>query len=322
MKKTSIGDVAKKAGVSTATVSHVINNTRFVTPETREKVLSAIRELGYSPNETARSLKTGKTNKIMFIVPDIGNQYFTTIIESVENTLSEHNYQLIIANTHEDWKREMKHLDSCNRSSADGLLIATTQTDWKVLKKHLPDDMPIVLIDRRLDQSTSCCAWISAYDAVYQAVMELGQQHEKIGFIAGIPSLSTSIERYRAYLDAVFAMNLKPYIEQGNSLRNSSPSCYQRLVNKGCTAVVAANGMMTEDIVFSRSISTDDNVTLVGFRESPNMHPLTQLSILQPSDELGKMAAERIYSLITDSSDPDPDLAKDIRLLAKFEKQR
>ena len=85
MAKAGIRDVAKQAGVSTATVSHVINNTRFVTEETRHRVQQAIEALDYHPNAMARSLKTRRYNLIAFVVPDIANAFFATMIEEVEN---------------------------------------------------------------------------------------------------------------------------------------------------------------------------------------------------------------------------------------------
>ena len=99
--KVTISDVAKLAGVSTATVSHTINSTRYVSSETKEKVYSAIAELGYTPDASARSFRTGKKKTVGFIVPDIANKFFATMIESVENYLATHGYHLIIANTKE-----------------------------------------------------------------------------------------------------------------------------------------------------------------------------------------------------------------------------
>ena len=104
--KVTISDVARLAGVSTATVSHTINSTRYVSEETREKVYRAIAELGYTPDASARSFRTGKKRTIGFIVPDISNKFFSTMIESVENYLSAHGYHLIIANTKENAERE------------------------------------------------------------------------------------------------------------------------------------------------------------------------------------------------------------------------
>ena len=88
--KVTISDVARLAGVSTATVSHTINSTRYVSGETKEKVYRAIAELGYTPDASARSFRTGKKKTIGFIVPDISNKFFATMIESVENYLSAH----------------------------------------------------------------------------------------------------------------------------------------------------------------------------------------------------------------------------------------
>ena len=100
--KSTIRDVALHAGVSTATVSHVLNGTRFVKSDTRERVLQSIQELNYNPNITARVLKTGKKMLIGFVVPNIRDEFFSTIIEECEQVLSEQDFRLLIMNTHED----------------------------------------------------------------------------------------------------------------------------------------------------------------------------------------------------------------------------
>ena len=122
--KVTISDVAKLAGVSTATVSHTINNTRYVSNETKEKVYRAIEELGYTPDASARSFRTGKKKIIGFIVPDIANKFFATMIESVEKYLSANGYQLIIANTRENMDREETNIRLLTAGLVDGLLVA------------------------------------------------------------------------------------------------------------------------------------------------------------------------------------------------------
>ena len=124
--KVTISDVAKLAGVSTATVSHTINNTRYVSNETKEKVYRAIAELGYTPDASARSFRTGKKKIIGFIVPDIANKFFATMIESVEKYLSANGYQLIIANTRENMDREETNIRLLTAGLVDGLLVAST----------------------------------------------------------------------------------------------------------------------------------------------------------------------------------------------------
>ncbi|MBR2846257.1 MAG: LacI family DNA-binding transcriptional regulator [Solobacterium sp.] len=304
-KRAGIVDVAKMAGVSTATVSHVINNTRFVTDDTRERVNQAIRELGYAPNASARTLKTGKTNKIQFIIPDVDNAFFTSLIESIESVLSKHGYQLLLVNTHENWDTELSYLRTVNSSVVDGLILATTQTDWKTLKENLPSDLPVVLVDRKPDGCSIDCVWISTYDACYEAVNKLIQWgHKKIGLIAARPNLSTSVERNQAYTDSITEGSLEQYIAPGDSLRNSSPKHYQELIKQGCTAILVANGRMTDDIIYYQYEHPEEmqrNITLAGFRESSKVHRLTPIAISQPSEKMGEYAAERILALIKNS---------------------
>lgn len=304
-KRAGIVDVAKMAGVSTATVSHVINNTRFVTDDTRERVNQAIRELGYAPNASARTLKTGKTNKIQFIIPDVDNAFFTSLIESIESVLSKHGYQLLLVNTHESWDTELSYLRTVNSSVVDGLILATTQTDWETLKENLPSDLPVVLVDRKPDGCSIDCVWISTYEACYEAVKKLIQWgHKKIGLIAARPNLSTSVERNQAYTDSITEGNLEQYIAPGDSLRNSSPKHYQELIKQGCTAILVANGRMTDDIIYYQYEHPEEmqrNITLAGFRESSKVHRLTPIAISQPSEKMGEYAAERILALIKNS---------------------
>ena len=110
MANASMRDVAARAGVSVATVSHVINNTRYVAEGTRERVQAAIEELNYNPDTMARIFKTGRTNLVGFVVPNISDPFFSTLIEEVESVLSRQNYRLVVTNSHEDEQREIENL--------------------------------------------------------------------------------------------------------------------------------------------------------------------------------------------------------------------
>ena len=125
MANASMRDVAAKAGVSVATVSHVINNTRFVADSTREKVQAAIQELNYNPDTMARIFKTGRTNLVGFVVPNISDPFFATLIEEVESVLSRQNYRLIVTNSHEDEQREIENLRFLSNGLVDGIIVAS-----------------------------------------------------------------------------------------------------------------------------------------------------------------------------------------------------
>lgn len=163
--KAKITDVAKRAGVSIATVSHVINGTRYVTEVTRRKVEEAIRELGYSPNMSARSFKTGKHNLIGYIAPDIGNRFFALILEEIEDTLSLRGYNLVVVNTREDYDREIAGLKLLTSGIADGMIIASTFQEYKEIAPYLPSGFPAVQIDRLPKGYTGDSVRVSTFEA-------------------------------------------------------------------------------------------------------------------------------------------------------------
>ena len=198
MSKVSIRDVAALAGVSTATVSHVINNTRYVKEETKRLVLKSIEEIHNSPDATARSFKTGKRNLIAFIVPDISNPFFATMIEEVENVISKEGFKLLVINTKETKEREIDNL----RILSSGL--ASTVENYSDISGIGPPSIPVVLVDR----SPLGAPYDSVISANYQAMSDgveylIKKGHSKIGFITGIPRISTTKERLDAYRDTM-----------------------------------------------------------------------------------------------------------------------
>ena len=188
--KVTISDVARLAGVSTATVSHTINSTRYVSGETKEKVYRAIAELGYTPDASARSFRTGKKKTIGFIVPDISNKFFATMIESVENYLSAHGYHLIIANTKENPEREETNIRLLSAGLVDGLLIASTMEDFSRFESLIPAGFPVVLVDRTFDTKRFPSVSVSNFQPIYRSVCRLaGKGDKRIGMIGGLPRL-------------------------------------------------------------------------------------------------------------------------------------
>ena len=185
--KVTISDVAKLAGVSTATVSHTINNTRYVSNETKEKVYRAIEELGYTPDASARSFRTGKKKIIGFIVPDIANKFFATMIESVEKYLSANGYQLIIANTRENMDREETNIRLLTAGLVDGLLVASTMDDFQRFDALIPAGFPVVLVDRIFETKKYSSVCVSNFQPIYRSVCRLaGKGDQRIGIIGGL----------------------------------------------------------------------------------------------------------------------------------------
>ena len=307
MKKSSMADVAKLAGVSTATVSYVINGTRFVSAEVTSRVNEAIKQLGYSPNMMARSLRTKKSNAVLFVVPDVGNSFFSTAIEEVEEVLTKQCYRLLIANTNETMEREATHLKGINSSIVDGIILASTAEDWECLKDILPTDLPIILLDRMFPGCNLCSVTIDCTEQIEQAIVKLAKKgHVRIGFIAGYARLSTTKARVNAYRRAMERCHLmveNDFVLDGDTDYLKVQNCCDRLFELGCTALIASNGAISffaRHVCDLRGKTLGRDVEIVGFVDAPNTDLMTEYfsTIYLPINEMARMAGEHIIKLI------------------------
>ena len=307
--KVTISDVARLAGVSTATVSHTINSTRYVSGETKEKVYRAIAELGYTPDASARSFRTGKKKTIGFIVPDISNKFFATMIESVENYLSAHGYHLIIANTKENPEREETNIRLLSAGLVDGLLIASTMEDFSRFESLIPAGFPVVLVDRTFDTKRFPSVSVSNFQPIYRSVCRLaGKGDKRIGMIGGLPRLSSTKERIAAYQEAVVDCGLPQddlLIRYGNSMENSAQSCLDELLEQKCDALVVAQGLMASETVISlhkKGLKLGEDIDLVTFVDYDSdinyLYSKQMDCIIQPVEKLGETAGELILRRI------------------------
>lgn len=201
----NIKDVAQKSGVSKSTVSRVLNNEKYVSDEKREKVMSAIKELGYSPNWVARSLVTNKTNLIGVIVPEVDLSFYYSIISEMEKIAFEKGYKLFICNTLHRPEKETEYLTLLKEMRVDGLILMheelskqsiNTIEDWGITclflsGEILNSEIPSVLIDN-----------YAASKAMTDYLIRLG--HKKINFIAGNESEHATLNsRLAGFLDGV-----------------------------------------------------------------------------------------------------------------------
>lgn len=301
--KVNMRDVANYAGVSVATVSHVINNTRFVSEATRQRVMEAIQKLEYSPNVMARIFKTGKKNLIGFIVPDIANRFFATIIEEVEAIIAQHNFNLIVANTKETKQREIENIHLLTSGIVDGLIVASTLEDFSEVEKIVPDNFPMVFIDRLLPHCPCDSVTISDYDSIYHGMESLiVGGHRKIGYIAGLKRLSTTSERLKAYRQALSDYHLpqdEKLIQYTDSMAKSTYACVDKLIADGCTAMIASNNVMTIDTLRylnEHNIRVNQDISLIGYSGDewaidffPNIDYISQ-----PITSMGKLAGTQM----------------------------
>lgn len=311
MKPATISDVAAYAGVSTATVSHVINKTRFVSESTTEKVQQAIQALSFIPNTSARSFKTGRKNIIGFIAPDIANSFFSVMIDEVETTLQKQGYNLIITNTKENRTKEISDLHTLSSGLVDGIILASTQEEYSDITDNLPKDFPLVLIDRSPRNSYADSVLAADRSSIQNGVLALIQKgYHRIGYISGLKHLSTTAERLQAYQDTLKenGVFIPELIKHANSMSQSAIRCARELVEAGCDAIIAGNNIMTIDTinyVQNHMANGGSPVCVLGYEANELYSWLPRPGFfVYPIREIGKIAGEQIISRITHPDSP------------------
>ncbi|MEW8978821.1 MAG: LacI family DNA-binding transcriptional regulator [Symbiobacterium sp.] len=225
-----IVDVAERAGVSPMTVSRVLNGTGRVSPATRERVLRAIEELNYVPNQIARSLVQGHTNVLGLIIPDITNPFFTTIARGVEDAARKSHYKVLLCNSDEDPKKEREYIETLVASKVDALVMAPVGDSSKGSLDFLQSNqVPVVLVDRRVEGVDDVDLVTSDSVAGTRALVEhlLGLGHRRIALVAGPQTISTARDRRRSFLETVAAAGVEhdpslevevPYTKEGGMM--------------------------------------------------------------------------------------------------------
>ncbi len=199
----SMKDVARMAGVSTATVSHVLNETRHVNGDTREKVLQAIRALNYNVNPIARTLRSGHSHMIGLVISDLTNLFYMDIALSIDKVLNPEGYHLIYINSDEDPAKERDNIESLLMQNVDGLIIAPTGKDCSYMQDLIGDRCPAVFFDRKPGDFPGDCILTENFDGAYGGTeLLLSRGYRNIGFI-GSSFTETMDERARGYRKAL-----------------------------------------------------------------------------------------------------------------------
>lgn len=200
----TIADVAKAVGVSTQTVSRVINEKGEVSPETRQRVLEAIEHLGYRPNSLARGLVMNKTLALGLIVPDIANPFFPEIVQGAEEVALEHGYTLVLGNTNESAEREMNVLRTFEARRVDGLLLCSSRLPEEQLLPLLRKHNEVVLVNRQVTLDNVSMVRVDYVQGTSMAISHLLEQgRRRIGFLAGPATSHSHHMRLQAFIQTL-----------------------------------------------------------------------------------------------------------------------
>lgn len=307
----TIKDIARRAGVSIATVSRVINNkSEGVGRETREKILDIVKELNYYPNRIARGLVTKKTNILGLILPDISNPFFPSLARGVEDTASRYGYNMILCNTDNKKEKEETYISVLKENNVDGILYTSVirQKD-KNVKKLLQSKIPFVLLDRSINVRDIPKVFTDGVSGMQQMINYLIENgHRRIAYISGPKSNSSTEQRLKGYRKALGDAGISAdhtIMKDGDYKISSGYKNMLELLDEGgnFSAVACANDLMAVgalEALKDRGIKVPEEMSITGYDDiyiadvtSPKL-----TTVAQPKYEMGCIAAELLVKLV------------------------
>lgn len=213
-KKVSLKDIAKKVGVSTATVSYVLSEGKVsrVSAKMSEKIKKVAKEMNYQPNQIAKSLKSGRTYTLGLIVADISNPFFAQIARIVEDEAANLNYTVVFGSSDEKPEKSLKLIQFLMNRQVDGFIIVPTEGSKEQIEYLKEHNVPFVLIDRRFPDLDTNYIIIDNYKAAYESTSRLIKTgNKRIGIVAYDSTLDHMKERVRGYKQALKDHGIEPY---------------------------------------------------------------------------------------------------------------
>ncbi len=301
MKRVTIKDVAKEAGVSFTTVSHVINETRYVGSNTKSRVLAALDKLGYHPNNVARSLRSGKTKTIGLIVPDASNLFFAEIARKIEDFGYQQGYSVILGNSDNNPAKQTNYIHTLIAKQVDGVIFISAGGEVRDLQLFLDNRIPVVVADRDVPLELADVVLLDNEKAGYEAtrhLLDLG--HVCIACITGPDNLSPSMLRVEGYKRALHEYGL-PFrsnlVKVGDFQIKGGETEMQKLLEDPCkpTAVFVLNDMMAIGAMTAArkaGLSVPADLSIVGFDDIELASAVSPAltTVAQPFDELAQNA--------------------------------
>lgn len=313
----TIRDVARHANVSSTTVSHVINGTRFVEPETEQRVRLAIETLRYRPNLLARSLRRRATHTIGLVVPDNSNPFFADVARAIEDAGFAEGYSVILCNSDLSEVKQAAYIDVLLAKQVDGLILISSGNRPDPVQRILDCKVPVVVVDRELaglgvDQVLVDNEHGGSLAGEY--LSRLG--HRRIGCIAGPSDVTPSagrVEGFRRALASAGVTLASEAIVRGDGRYDGGKEAMATLLHRdlGLTAVFAFNDLMAIGAVSTlrrAGLRVPDDVSVIGFDDILQAGAMVPAitTVAQPVAELGQVSARLLLDHLSGRSAPEP----------------
>ena len=302
-----IEDVARQAGVSTATVSRALSGKPYVSAALRQRVIDAAHELSYRPSRVARTLRVQRSSILGLIVSDIQNPFFTAVVRAVEDNAYRQGYSVFLCNSDEDPEKETMYLELMLAEQVAGVIISPTSGQSHAYRRLVEAGVPAVAIDRRISNVAIDSVLVDNVGAARRLVTHLiAAGHRRIGAVVGTAAQSTGEERLRGYLEALQQHGIPV---QAELIRTISPRVHTGHAAMGDllrqpgrpTAVFTGNNLLTIGAlraVHEMGLRIPDDVALAAFDEMDWMffvRPALTV-VAQPTYDLGRTAVELLLA--------------------------
>jgi DNA-binding LacI/PurR family transcriptional regulator len=287
----NIKEVAKRARVSTATVSRTINNSEKVKPGTAERVRKAIEELNFYPNTHARTLVSGRSRMLGLIISDITNPFFPELVKSFEDQAVQRGKEVIIGNTDYNPKRMAGCIQRMVERKVDGVAIMTSEADPALMMELTRRNIPTVFMDTGKPGPHTANIRIDYAQGIQEALQHLfALNHRRIAFIPGPMNLESARIRHAAFVDGMKARGLGDHLmlEKGNHRIDGGAMAMRSLLKlpQRPTAVIASNDLTAIGalgVIQDSNLKVPDDISLIGFDDISFAHltqpPLTTIAL-------------------------------------------
>lgn len=308
-KQITLNDVAQKAGVSTSTVSRVLNNRPSIREEIRDRVYEAVRDLNYVVKKVDRGQNGLKDKMVAVIIPEIINIFFPLLIKGIVNVADQYGYNTILYDSENSAEYEANHLRKIIKMNIDGLIYSPTASNTREIRIMMENNFPVVFLDRVPDMDNICCVIPDNFEGSYQAVKYLlGLGHRRIVLITGPKELSTESSRLEGYKQALaeekIQYNKDLYIQgdfQFESSYHSTKNLLEREIS--FSAIIAVNDLTSfgaRKALEEKGYKIPEDISMIGL-DNDNIRFSSSMgltSIIQPTFEMGKNAMLVLIGLI------------------------
>ncbi|WP_188206450.1 catabolite control protein A [Alkalibacillus aidingensis] len=309
----TIYDVARKANVSMATVSRVINGNTNVKPTTRQKVLDAINELGFRPNAVARGLASRKTTSVGVIIPDISNLFFAELARGIEDIATMYKYHIILSSSDQQQTKELDLLDNMLEKQVDGVIFMGSSVTDEHIEAFERASVPVILA-ATVDQSNVLPSVnINYQQAMQDAVAELvNQEIESIGFVTAPLNAQINEMKKQGYLEGLKEHNLEldeTMIYAGDESYQSGMDAVKHFLNlvEPPKAIIASSDEMALGVIHGaqdQGIRIPEDLSVIGFdntRLATMVRP-TLTTVVQPMYDIGAVSMRLLTKLLRGES--------------------